>query len=66
MAEYNQCCCESASTNLDSVDENGTEMSLEEGRVNSKERGQLKGKKCVSSNSNTLERRGIIYILKAS
>lgn len=44
MAEYNEHCCESASTNLEGVCENGTEVSLEESRVNNKERGELKGK----------------------
>jgi len=45
MSEYNESCCESASTNLDSTCENGPEMSLEAGKANSKERGELKGKK---------------------
>lgn len=64
MSEYNELCCESASTNLDGACENGPEMSLEEGTVNSKERRELKGKECMSSN--LLERGEIKYILKAS
>lgn len=39
-------------------------MSLEEGKVKSKERRELKGKKCMSSN--LLERQEIIRILKAT
>lgn len=64
MSEYNECYCESASTNPDSICENGPEMSLEEGKVNSEERRELEGKKCMSSI--ILQRDEITYIPKAS